>query len=271
MRNGKEFELKGRVYTDLTFQNRLVPNGVTARLTLTRARPEFCLMAFEDDGPSYVASIAYANLEVRKVKLAPEVQLDIEQRVLGGAGAHFPITHTVMKNFTIPAGYSTHEIDGLFMGQRPYAVTLGFVRNSAFNGAWNRHPFRFDHFQLSCLSLSVDGKPVPSHPLEPDYGKGDYVDAYETLYKGSRMLGDDVSSGIRMADYPEGYCLYVFNLTPDKSDGHSHLSERKSGNVRLSMKWRVPLPETVTLIVLGQHENTITIDGHRNVVFDYAS
>ena len=37
------------------------------------------------------------------------------------------------------------------------------------------------------------------------------------------------------------------------------------------MKWREPLPEMVTLVVLGQHENTVMIDGHRNVVFDYTS
>ena len=46
--NGKEFELKGRLYTDLTFQNRLLPNGVTARLTLTRSKTDFCLNAFEN-------------------------------------------------------------------------------------------------------------------------------------------------------------------------------------------------------------------------------
>ena len=76
-------------------------------------------------------------------------------------------------------------------------VTLGFVKNSAFNGALKQNPFHFDHFNLSYLSLNVDGKPVPSHPLQLDYESGQYIDTYETLYKGTRMLGEDVSSSVK--------------------------------------------------------------------------
>ena len=271
--NSNEFEVKVRLHTDLTFQNRLIPNHVTARLTLTRAKNAFCLLAFDggDNPPQYSINLTYANLQVRKVQLAPDHQLMIEQKILGGQGAHFPITHTVMKNYTIPEGYSTHEIDGLFMGQRPYAITIGFVKNTAFTGTLTLNPFEFKHYDLNYLSLNVDGTPVPSQPLQPNYEMKHYTECYETLFKGTCMLGSDVTHGISYGDYTGGYCLYCFNLTPDNSDGTSHISQRKTGNVRLSIKWAKPLPETVTLIVLGQLQNTITIDKTRNVLFDYAT
>ena len=77
--DSKEFELKGRLYSNLTIQNRLIPNGVTARLTLSRSKPEFCHRAFEAENANYKVNITNASLEACNVKLAPEIQLNIEQ------------------------------------------------------------------------------------------------------------------------------------------------------------------------------------------------
>ena len=268
--NGQEVELKGRLHTDLTFQNRLIPNGVTARFTLTRAKPSFCLNAFETDPENYRVVITYANLEVRKVRLVPKQQLEIEQTI-AKIGAQIPIIHTVTKNFSIPQGVSTYDIDGLFMGQRPFAITLGLVENASFTGMFSKNPFNFQHFDLNFLCLNVDGKQVPTRPLQPDYENKAFIDCYETMFKGTRMYGDDVSHGLKRYEYPEGYCLYSFNLTPDKSDGQSHVSPRHHGSVRLSVHFAKPLPTTVTLIAVGEFNNVITVDKHRNIVFDYST
>ena len=176
-----------------------------------------------------------------------------------------------MKNFTIPQGHATHDIDGLFLGQLPYVVTLGFVNNLAFTGSYTRNPFDFQTFGLSHISLNVDGDAVPSRPLQPDYENNRYTECYQTLFKGTKMLGDDVTHGIKYDEYKKGYCIYCFNLTPDESDGISHTSQRRMGNIRLSLRWVTALPETISLIVLGQMQNTLTIDGNRDIIFDYAT
>ena len=269
----KEFEFKFRLHTDLTFQNRLMPNHVTGRLTLTRAKNAFCLLGFENprtQSQHYKIMLTYASLEVRKVKVSPEYQLLIEQKILGKGGAHFPITHTVMKNFTIPQGNSTYDLDGLFLGQLPWAITLGFITNTAFMGNYSSNPYEFKHFNLCHISLNVEGDSVPTRPLTPDYSLKRYTECYETIFKGTKMLGDDVTHGITYEEYPNGYCLYCFNLTPDDSDGVSHVSQRKTGNIRLSLRWTTALEDAISLIVLGQMQNTLTIDSNRDIIVDYA-
>ena len=73
----------------------------------------------------------------------------------------------------------------------------------------------------------MGGKTVASHPLQLYFSRGEYLDAYKTRYKGLRMLGDDMPHGITIDNYTGSYYLYSFNLTPDKSDSQSHMSERK--------------------------------------------
>lgn len=268
--NGREFDLKGRLHMDLSHQQRLIPNGVNARITLTRSKSAFVLMAFEKRAIDYRVVITHATLEVRKVKLVPKQQLHIENTI-AKHGARLPVSHIVTKNFSIPQGVSTFDLDGLFMGQIPNSIVLGLVDNDAFNGSYDKNPFNFKHFDLSFLCLNVDGQQHPGRPLQPDYANKLYLDCYETLFTGTRMYGDDVSHGIDRAMYPWGYCLYVFNLTPDQSDGVAHINPRRHGNVRASLHFAQTLPCTVTLIALGQLDNVITVDKYRNIVFDYTT
>lgn len=268
--NGKEVELKGRLHTDLSFQNRLVPNGVTLRVTLTRNKPEFALMAFGNEASSYNIAITQASLEVRKVKLVPKEQLKIES-VIAKSGARIPITHVVTKNFSIPQGGSTFDLDSLFMGQIPNRVVLGMVENEAFNGAYDKNAFNFQHFHLNFLCLNVDGKQVPGRPLTPDFANGHYIDCFETLFTGTGMYGDDLGQCIKRSDYDKGYCLFAFNLTPDQSNGISHVNTRRHGTVRASLHFAKALPCTVTVIAFAQFDNVVLLDRHRNIIFDYAT
>ena len=46
VKNGRAFELKGRLHVDMFMQDRLIPNNVNVRLNLTRSRPQSYLMSF---------------------------------------------------------------------------------------------------------------------------------------------------------------------------------------------------------------------------------
>lgn len=268
--NGREFELKSRLHMDLTFQSRLIPNGVDARITLTRSKPQFALMYFGEEPANYTIDITYAVLEVRKVKLVPKFQLHLEE-TFAKSGAKIPVNHVTTKNFSIPQGISTFNLDSLFTGQLPNSIVLGLLDNDSFHGSYSKNPFNFQHFDLSFLCLNVEGKQIPGRPLQPDYENGYYLNCYQTLFTGTRIYGDDHSHGITLKDYANGYCLYAFNLTPDQSEGTTHVNERKHGSVRASIHFAKPLPNTVTLIAMGQFDNIITIDKHRNVLFDYST
>lgn len=270
----KEVELKTKIHTDLSFQNRLIPSGIDLRMTLTRARDNYCLQSFDtvtetEPQEEYKLKITHAELQVRKVKLEPSCQLHLEKRIIS-TGAHFPVNHIVMKSYNIPSNSSTHVIDGLYNGQTPVMCMMGLTKNTSHNGDWKTTPWNYQHFDLNFLELNVEGTPVPSHPLQPDYAGGQYMDCFDTIYRGNLLLGSDMTHGVTYSDYKDGYCLYCFNLTPDKSDGSSHVARKEFGNVRLALRFAKATTETLTLVVLGQFSNVITIHGNRQVVFDYA-
>ena len=51
---------------------------------------------------------------------------------------------------------------GLFLGQLPWAITSGFIRNAAFMGNYSLNPYNFQHFNLCHISLVSKQKLVPN-------------------------------------------------------------------------------------------------------------
>jgi hypothetical protein len=73
-----------------------------------------------------------------------------------------------------------------------------------------------------------------------------------------------------LGEYPNGYCLYAFDLTPDLCEG-GHFNLLKQGSVRLALRFSEPLAAAVTVIAYAEFENILEINSQRSVVFDYAS
>ena len=108
---GKSTQLRGRLHLGLVHQGRLIPNNVNVRLILTRSRQEFFMMSWASGQKPFQITIESATLDVRRVKLAPSEQLLLERVLASSSGALYPLTHVVVKNFTLSSGISTAEID----------------------------------------------------------------------------------------------------------------------------------------------------------------
>lgn len=267
MADSRPFDLKGRLQIDMLLQERLIPNNVDIRLALTRTKPAFYLMDFGVKHECYIR-IDEAILEVRKVKVATSEQLRLE-KVLASSGAKYPLAHVVTRHFTIGAGASTADLDSLFTGQIPTKIVVGMVTNEAFVGSWDKNPFKFDHMHLNSACLIVDGRPLPAQPLQPDFKRGLYAEAYHGLIKAAGMYPSDWSNDLTPEQFEGGSMLLAFDLTPDDSDGVAYLSPRRLGTVKASLRFAQPLQKTVTLIAYAQYDNLLVIDRYRGVAFDY--
>jgi hypothetical protein len=73
---------------------------------------------------------------------------------------------------------------------------------------------------------------------------------------------------ISTEEYPNGYALYAFDLSPDLTDSGS-FSLARQGTVRVDMTFGEALPSAVTIVSYAKFENIIEIDRNRNVVFDF--
>jgi len=149
-------------------------------------------------------------------------------------------------------------------------MVIALVANDSFNGAFNRNPFNFAHFDLMEISAYSDGQQQYGiKPLATDYTDSLYIQAFNTLFAGSGKLFKDESNGISRSTYPQRNALYVFDLSPDLAE-LDHFNLQKQGSVRLVLKFRQALADNVSVIAYAKFENLIEIDRNRNVIYDFS-
>lgn len=261
----REVDLVGRIHTDIFFQNRYMLNEVNTKIKLTRSKDSFCLMAV--GAQAFRVKITAAAFLTRKVKISPSVYL-AHAKTLESGMAKYPIRRVVCKTFTVPAGYLDVSQEKLFSGQLPTRLILGCVDNRAFNGDLERNPFNFQNFSLRTLSVYLDGQQISIKPLTMDYANSQHITSYMSLFNGVGKDNRDEGNGIDREEYPNGYALYAFDLSPDLTDSES-FSLARQGTVRVDMTFGVALPNTITIVSYAEFENIIEIDRNRNVVFDF--
>jgi hypothetical protein len=264
----KTVEMMGRIHADIFFQERFMLNEMTTKIKLVRSKDIFCLMAA--DAVTAKLHIVSAALYIRKVKLSPSVFL-AHAKALEQSNAKYPIRRVVCKSFTVPIGVSDFSNEKLFSGQLPMRLVIGFVDNGAFNGAKNKNPFNFQHFSVTELAVHMDGQQQQAiKPLRLDYDNNHYISSYLSMFSGTGKINRDDGNFVTRDEYPNGYALYTFDLSPDLAeDDHFNLS--REGSVRLVVRFGKALTASLTVIVYGEFENIIEVDRNRNVLFDFAS
>jgi len=220
-------DMMGRLHADIFFQDRYMLNEVNVKMKLIRSKDAFCLMG----GASYKVQIMYSSLFVQKVKLMPSVFI-AHAKVLERGTAKYPIRRVICKSFTIPERYRDVNHEKLFSRQLLTRIMIGLVDNRAFNGDRERNPFNFRHFGLSKICLCLDGQQQhATRPIEPNFGTGEYIRAYNTVFAETGKLRADERLFINCENYRSGNALYAFDLTADL-DEQDHFSFVRQGNVR---------------------------------------
>ena len=82
-------------------------------------------------------------------------------------------------------------------------------------------------------------------------------------------FGQDEGNAVPLEDYPRGYTLLCFDLTPDLEDD-GHFNPIKEGNIRLELQFATGLPTTINVIVLAEFENVIQINQDRKVLKNFS-
>jgi len=88
-------------------------------------------------------------------------------------------------------------------------------------------------------------------PLSVNYTDLLYINAFNTLFTGTRKLFKDEANGILRSTYSHRNALYVFDLSPDLAE-QDHFNLQKQGSVRLVVKFRQALAENVSVIAYAK-------------------
>lgn len=261
----KEVDLMGPLHFDLASQPKLLINGVNVRVKLEQNKDVFTLMSLTD---KFKIKITLASLYVRKVTVAPSIMLAHEKALESGV-IKMPIRRIDVKTFALPRGGQSSTIANAFIGQLPTRIILGLVSNSAYNGVANKNPFNFSHYKLSHICAQLGGRMIPSNAYQPNFDDNLYVRCYLAMFTDLNRFHNASNININYADYKEGYCLYVIDLTPDLASNESHVSVNKTGSLTIDIKFKSALDETLTLIAYADYRNCIEIDKSRGVFTDF--
>ena len=264
---GREVDMIGRLHCDIFHQERYLLNGVDVKIRLIPSKSTFNLMAAAD--ATFKSIITHASMFVRKVRLNPAVTLS-HAKALERGTVKYPLKRVVVKTFSIPAGNVGAVQDNLFLSQTPNRLVIGLVDSAAFNGENARNPFNFQTLGLSFLSLYLDGKQVPSKPLQPNFAGGQYVRSFFNLMVSSGLANQDSGSNISRQDFTGGFALYSMDLTPSLIDDNQLFELVKSGALRMELKFVRALLRSVTVVVWAEMDSVLEIDRNRTVLTDFS-
>jgi hypothetical protein len=265
-----------RIHLDCDIFNidKFIPNQVDMKVSMTRSRPEFCLMAepVAEVQPNFKIKIIDPILWVTKAKIFPPLAVIISGK-LAQKEAKYNMTRCTVRPITIPTGIRSMSIDNVTTGQLPKRMFYGFVRNDAYDGAYGRNPFNYEHINLIQTSLHANGKSYPLTPFRPVY-TGDnqnWVREYFSLFEALGIHHGNHGIGIHRDDYPNGYCLYGIDLSQNKRASSSRpVNLKKTGTTRIEFQLSVDLPHAYVCMVFCEYDNVMSIDNDRNVYVDYS-
>ena len=285
IRNGKQFVLSGPIFADIFMSDRLLLNMMDLKVVLNRSNPKFCLMdKTSETAPTvnHQVKLSEVILKIRKVKVDQAVSDGIE-RMLKQTPALYPIRRVECKILTVPSGLPTTRQDNIFSGIIPKTFVVGFVNVDAANGTYWTNPYNFAHFEVTSLSLTANGKEIPfkqltlAYPkkpngeIDPAVDKDDQLDfdeAYNTLFSGTGKIYSNAGLDIDRDEYPGGFALYAFDLTPDMCKSSDYFNTVQRGSLSLALTFREAAKHPLAMVCYGDFENVIRIDAERNAIYD---
>ena len=280
--NGNQFVLSGPIFSDIFMTDRLLLNMMDLKVELNRSTDDFCLMDknAKDSEISPKVHLTDVVLKIRKVKVDQAVSDGVE-RMLKQTPALYPIRRVECKILTIPEQLPNIRQDNIFSGIIPKSFVFGLVHVDAYNGTYGKNPYNFAHFGVTNVSLTANGQEIPFKQLTLKYPgdkdgkvdpakdtKLDFDEAYNTLFSGTGKIYSNAGLDITREDYPGGYALYAFDLTPDMCKSADYFNTVQRGSLTLALTFGKATTHSIAMVCYGDFENVIRIEAERNAIYE---
>ena len=237
----------------------LIP-GAVIKLRFIRNDNSMCFIAPENNYKVVVKSLTLAT---RKLTIHPQI-VEEHRRGLQTMPAYYELTQSKIKTYGIAQGLSSTTLSGIFMGKLPRSCLIGFVQSEAFNGAIATSPFRFRHFEVNYVGLTVNGIPTPSTAFQPDFTGNRCIREYRNFLDHVGVGTDNLGFNVNYMKWMHQTALFAFDFSPDLCNNfHDHPDN--SGYVSLDLRFVNPLPTNVTVIIYATYNEALLIDKDGNV------
>ena len=240
------FELYSKVITDYIQLPRLLPSQTELLLRFTPAQPSNYLMAAKG---TFKLQISDARLYVRKVYLAEPLP-----KILS-----YPVSRYQVRAKTVNAG--EQNVNWVpFSGCRPRRLFFVQISQKAYNGDITRNPFNLQTFDLKKIQAYFNELSLPLNTAT-DYAENNAARCYFNTIK---AIDNSLAWNVTINEYKYGYFIYAVDLTNDQNANAEYMNATKTGSVRLSVDYRIPLKEAITMICFAEFDDTLIIDEFGN-------
>ena len=148
---------------------------------------------------------------------------------------------------------------------------MALVDQTAFNGSETKYAFGYKTFNMTSIKQFMRGEEYPYRVLELDHtyssqdlrGYHQFLEATECLTKrkGNTVRAEDWGTG-------KGCTLFVFDNAPSEALSSSVLNPPQTGEGKILIRFGANPGVNLTVLVYGEFENLLEIDGNRTVLYD---
>ncbi|NNK28385.1 MAG: hypothetical protein HKP06_09110 [Flavobacteriaceae bacterium] len=268
----KTCELRGRPCLDFFDNDRCLLPGSDIQLKFYLNDPAFYLLYKKDENPpGYKIILNAAELIVRRITIADSFLNEINSKIKS-ADAIYPITRRETVAISIPKGSTSFIKENLFRGQLAVRYFFALIDAKAYTGDYTKSPYNFQHFNLREIGLFENGQSVGNNqPLKCDFGEGNKIyNVYYNLLESIGAIGERaLACPIGLNEFKNGCTLFCFTRSPDLCHGETHLPYNV-GNLTLQLTFDNALTTDIIVLCLGEFDNTVRINGEKNIITDYA-
>ena len=259
----KRFEMAGRPHGELFTQTRFMLPGVDVRIVFHRSTDKFCLQCVGTAPKEIKLEILECKLIVQKHTLLPSIQVAHLRSLEAGNPVVYANKEIVMKSYALPVGTLQNTNENLISGHLPDRIVLALVNSTNLHGTYATNPFAFEHFNLSHISLNVNGDQITTQGTEVDLTGPRVALSYLSIFDGLGVSNCDQGVDLKISEYTQGKILHVFNLR----HAREAFCPPKFGNVAINLRFRAALPSTITVICYAEYQSVMYINQNRQVYF----
>jgi len=179
---------------------------------------------------------------------------------LSSKGYTYPVEACYVKTRSVSKG--DQNVDWVpFIGTLPKRIFFWQITHEAYNGKIESNIFNFQSFRINKFQVFRNGLSLPIDAGFTNIQDNNYKDLYQFSARG---VNSKETFPITITEFQAGYLLACIDLT---QNGNANQVEEntESGSLRLTIDYQVPLAGSVTLFCLGEFNETLRIDKHRQI------
>lgn len=219
-----------------------------------------------------VMNIVSARLKMCRITLSEKIMADFE-RTISRIPVKYPIMQTEIKRFVIEKNSLSAVFDNVFpTSQIPATIFCAFFTETALNGSYLLNPLKMGDNKIMSFGCFLDGLPIPQAPLNLDYSstsRKEGMQGFMSMFNTLNMYNQDVSNGINLNMYDNGYTVFCFSLTKSAGANNPNTpSPSRYGVVRLESTFAEGTPDTLYMLVVTKTPTVLLIDRTRQISFE---